>query len=884
MTIVSPNGVKYHWNKPTPPTPEDMRALMLRDQANFQAPGMPEAIRGSSPDSVQQRQEGLQNALDLPDPIDEKGRLPVKDRFWMGLATPGQKKAYFDIEYGEGNYAPLTNDKALVRILDEKGQRKWVVDNPSGLDAGDVAQVAAKAPEIMTGILASTAKMPGAHGLAAKTIMASGAGAIVSNLTGAAADTFYRLSNNLPVDVPDIAKRRSLGAALESLVGFAVPYGLGRIAQNKPVKEALGAFYRSAKEAKKSLIGAGINPRSVAEIPDAILAQNQAGMSAVDAGEAIAKVVSKTDQNIQAASGRMLNRAAGDVAQRAESRLAAATSGPVSMGKAGQATVGAIGQFIDKSKKAVGLLYESAYKQIDDAVRAAGQGRKIIELKETEAVVDDLLAARLVDDAGEPIKLGTALASSLQEIKRASGAVQKLEAVRNLRSQLAANFRGSGAFPELGDGVSKQLYGTLSKDIDRSVAELTGPGAAALKQANAAYKQLIEPFEKNTLLGKTADAGWQNGEDMVRAFASAGPQDWSALKAAMPVKTYAEFRRAVAGNLMGGDPVVVSGREYANVAGLGKRLSALTDEVKDEIFGNQAAWRGLEKLGREQEWIASRQGLFSSPRLPTKETIEEAVGQMRAGGFDQANRFLSRAAAAQEARINSLHGALVSQMRGGNFGQAARDPVAVLEALGSGKYSGSFVSGVLAKMPGPQKEQVQRAALARVFELTKDKAQSIVSGKTGHYDFNHAANVVLGNPQQRQAAEALLGPDKYKLVEDWTRVALETQIELAKGGKIAHIAGRLLSVLPYGKLLMARIGQEAIESAAGRRLISGISPEYAALFAQSRQAVMAGRSATANVILQKAVSHPLFKDYEEMMSPYSPEQQLAIDAFLLGQN
>lgn len=886
MTIVSPSGKEYEWSKETPPTPADIQALVNHERG-ASAP-IQELVGGTEKDMAAQRARNLQSELGLAEPVDPSGRVSNEYRFMMGAApTADERKALLDTEFGEGGHIPISNNRALVRVSDGKGGLKWVVDDPVGLDAGDFVQLLPKAPEVAVGALTAMSNLPGPQGVAAKALVASGAAALASNIIGGITDAAYRLNAGTPVDVPEILKRRGIGGAVETIAGAALPLGISKVAQGamnrKAIVQSVKAFMEEGDAAKKALMKAGINAPTVGHVPDAIRAASPTNMSTQQAGEEIANVLNRVDDQIRSASNRLLNRAGIDVAKRGEQALVAATAAPVSIEKTGIAAVGGVKQTFQGAQKAIDALYEKANKEIAEAGAASGSGPYIIELGETNKVVQDMLKNRLRADTGEPIKLGTALINQLQEINKATGVTQRLSAVRNLRTQLASHFKGAGVFEGMDEGAAKRLYGALSKDIDDSVASLTGPGAQALRDANTAYKAMIAPVEANSLLSKTADGAWQNGEEMVAAYAKGGANDWLALRAVMPPKTYAEFRRAAADKLMGGDPVIINGREFADFAGLANRLRSVGPEVKNEIFGNKTVWEGLQRIGREQEFIAAKQGLFSRPQLASKDQLVETADIMRAGGFDKANSFLSRAMKAQEARTNSLHGALLSQARAGNFSQVAKNPDAMFDALLSGKYSPNYVKGIMSKMPADLREQVSRAAMQHAFENTKNVAQSTISGRLGTHDATQMATYLMGTPEKRMAARALLGNERFDLIENWAKLSLKTQVEMAQNSKFAHKAGRLLSVLPYGKLLMARAGQEAIESAAGRRLISGINPETSVLFAEARQAGLArDRTIIGNTILQKAAASPLYKDYTDMMSQFTPEQQGAIDAFLVS--
>lgn len=863
----------------------DNRRFVVEAENEEQALSMVQAepvqgmVAGTKEEMQQQRTQNLEQALGLDAPINTERSPKLKDRAWFGIATPGQKKAYVDVEYGPDRFIDLGNNRALIKAPNKDGKDEWFLDDPVGLDWGDVPQVAANAPQLIAGIAAGASRLPGPQGLAAKAFIASGASALASNVVGGLQDAFYRAANDLPVQAGEIAQRRGLSAGLETAIGTVVPMAAGKLAQISAKSEGIGrlleTFKREANEGKDFLIGKGIKAQTVSEVPDAILAANPAKISQHQAGLAVADVANKVDRAITDGSKRLLGSAADDVALRSEAMLSGATAAkPISANDVGNASVGGVKTFVEKAQKDVRDNFDAALKLVD--LESGGQ-KYIVNMRETNSFVKDVLNNRLRDSDGQPIKLGTELVNQLTEIERAAGVGQSLQAVRNLRTQLAAHFRGEPVFPGVSAGTAKQLYKALSTDIDDSLKAIGGKGGAALRIANDQYKKLLKPVEENSLLAKLVNDKFENGTDVIKAYANAGVDDWRALKGYLGGNTYNHLRRSVADDLMVGDKMMIQGKEYANFANLGRRLSGMNNEVKNEIFGSERVWKGLEQLSREQDFIAIKQGMFGSPAMPTKETIIAIGNEMRANGFDAANKQLKRALSAQEARTNNLYGALASQMRNGNFEYAAKDPDAVMGTLLSGKHSGAFVTSILNKMPKDLREQVQRTAMHRVFETAKDRSVSAVSGKQSLYDYRN----VIGSGPQKEAARALLGPENFKLVESWAKLALHTQIEANRNAGFIKNAARLIAVVPYMKLFAARATQEAVETAAGKTYLAGLSPQTAALFTEARKNLSV-KTAAANALIQKASSHPLWESYNQMHANYSEEKRDAIDGFMLG--
>jgi hypothetical protein len=441
-------------------------------------------------------------------------------------------------------------------------------------------------------------------------------------------------------------------------------------------------------------------------------------------------------------------------------------------------------------------------------------------------------------------------------------------------------------FPGLPAAAAKRVWGALSDDMTTGIAAVGGQGGKSLRIADAHYKATIMAVEANPLLNKIANGKMPDTADVINNLQKGGLNDWAALKSVLPPNTYALAKRSVVNSLLTGEDVMINGAPYKDVIGIGKLLSNknFLPEVKDEIFGNSAVWKGIVQIGKEQEYIAAKQGIFSNAGAVDANAIKQVAYDIKAQGFAAANKALGRAIAIQTKRIDSVQNSLVSQVASGSTVAAAKDPVALMDGLMSGRFSPALVTATLNKLPPQAREQVSRAAFQRVFEKASDTALSLVNSSRGRvYDPSQVANVILGSPQQRLALQNMIGKERYDTAKEWVTYSLQRERERARSAAYATTIGRIASVMPYPKLLMARFGSEVIQTSAGKRVLTGLSPQSAALFAESRILQRNPiKTAAAMTIINRAYSNAKFESYLDLMSNYTDDQKNAFDAFLLG--
>lgn len=896
----------------SPPTEEEAQQLFAAS-----APGL---VAGTSEQMREQRAANLQQELGLTDPIApyparqgqvmgtgglgfigqelQPGALPASQRFVAGFApTAEEKRKYFENEYGPGSFIPLAKDNALIRVPDGEGKFKWVLENPAGLDAGDIAEIASSIPEFVAGSAAALAALPGPQGTLAKAVVASGASSLAANTLGAVQDAVVRMAMGEPVRPGEIAERRGLKAGIEMLTSVPLTYGAERIARGSRITSAAGdavkRFIKEGDEAKKRLAAGGIDVPASTDVADAIRAQQPANITATEAGEKVADALTTLDRQIQAGSKRLIERAAESGEQRALGLIASGTgAGPVSPVKAGEAAIGGIKLVAARNKQAVDKLYEKAYADIGAAADATGAGRFFVKLSETEKVLNKLEGRILVAAKEEGDVTGDVFApfrATIMAMKKSTEPLQTLEAARQARTMLGEKaFKGKdGVFGNIAERDAKELYAALSKDIDDSINALGGPGAASLRAANDAYRKLVEPYEQSKLLDKVLNDGFDSPEKLVDAMSAGTVAEWQALKGQLGANTYNDLRRAVADRMVGASRVDIGGKSLADLSRLSANIdaqAARAPEVLDEVFGGRSNWQALQKIAKEFDFIRSKKGLFLNPALPSMDELAQARQIASEQGFDAANGFLRRAISAAEKRRDTLAESLVSLVRNGNTRHVSENPEAFFDAfVVSGRHDARYIDGVMRKMPTELREQVARAGFQRLFENARILSKSTVGGGKGSYDVEKMLGQVFGSEQAQARVRAVLGDRRFDTLRDWMRYELSLEVAAKRPAEQGKRLAGLISTAPYQNLFAARAASMALEKASGSRLVREVGPDAVQLFSDARLLVQQPqKSAAAISLIQRASANPAFGDYLEMMNGFTPEQQQAVDEYLLG--
>ena len=856
----------------------------------------------------QVRASNLQGQLGLDAPVApaSQGGVGMGERAMSGIAPSQQDEIQAGInKYGEGGYIPLQRGKALVRVPDGKGGFQFVLNNPSGFDAGDVASLAAQAPQFIASIAAARV---------AQAPLASNAAAGTNNAIGAVQDIIYRAANGMPVDMEEIGKRRGMSAAVETFLGTAAQKGLtagiNKAAAVKAGREAFRAFNVEADSAQKFLEQRGVRTDSAAQAAESTRRLVGPG-SPAEAGNAIAAVLTAEDQRLARIAENAASNAARSTERRAIGAIDRATA-PITA-DAKDVAANAIARAtaaIDQQKVAVSAQFDNAIAAIDAERQAAGAPLGFVKLKETAGLISDIrknmLMEQVVDEAGnatmQPSKLYAPLLTTLNQLENPTTVGQQLQAVRNLRTYIGEKMR-SGAddvFPGVSTGAAKRLYGALTKDIDNAIDSLGGQGGQALKAANAAYKQLVQPVEDSTFLNKVLTGGFESPEKMVDYLVSgsAGSSEWAALRKAIDPTDFALLRRSAVDRIRETAKMRIGEREFEDIAKLGRSLQNLSPEVKNEMFGKPAAWQTLEDLGREFQFIAERKGVFSSYSMPEKSAVEEAMRVANEKGYTQGRKSLKTALDAADARRQNLASNLLSQIRNGNSKQAVENPAAFFDAIVlSGKYSPEYVEGVLNKLAAPERKVVQDTAFQSIFDRARSLAFNAVDGKLAKsitpYDAESLSKSlfggtgIYGSPAQQKVMRAALGADNYDKIKALIQYQGKLMVESAKKKDRRNEVARLVALAPFPNLFAANATSIALNKASGLRLIKDAPPGLVQEFSKERvarampEAMRVGITSGLQMGARQATDR-MFSDYTDMMDGLTPEQQEAVDDYLLG--
>ena len=881
----------------------DYNALRKESQpiAPYLVAGSPAQKRFAEEENVR-REMGTTEPVKLPirvsNPMGVMGIQPPMyrntvgpfQRLMVGAApTKEDLRTYREFEYGKGGAFEI-GDNALVRVPDGKGGHKLVVENPRGFDMGDIAQAAGSLPELITNVTTAMAVTPGPQTGFAKLAQISGLSALASGVVGAIQDAAFRAYTDQDIRPGEILKRRSQEVAFDATVGALLPFGIQKIDNNYGSKEAvkrfISAFEKEGETARQALTNAGVKATTTQDSADAVRALVPANTSANEAGEKIANALTRFDEQMRGGAGRLTRGAARDASARGQQIINQAAP-PISLNpsEVGKLATTGVQQHAIQSEKLVSDLYDAAYKEIKKGGGSRKERAFIVSLDNTKRAVNKAKKSLMRTVDGEPSDLYVGMLSTLKKLDEVVDATQRLEAVRSTRSMVGQRLRGNGGeFANMEEGAAKQLYKSLSEDIEQSVAKYSGPGAAQLKAADAQYAKLVGKYESNSLLGKLEKGGFDNPEDLIKTLANGGTEDWSLLQSVLPPNTFNAVRRSAMDTILKSQTTRVAGEEVVDIAKMGSTLKGMTPEVKNTIFGGPRVWTSLQKIGEEAAFIERSSGLLTRPALPSQQAIQEITEEARSLGVDRINQQFRRAVKAAETRRNNIGSAIASQIKSGNVSTPVGNPQLLLDTIiFSGNYSPQAVAGMLAKLPKQSREDIQNAAFQYIFENAKEASASTVGKGVASYNSETMLKKVFGSEQQRKVIENVVGPEKFKLIEDWTKFTNAKAIVRAvadrkqSGRKIANLVSRL----PYANLFAASAASTVLERASGRAFLASATPEASELFAQARLLESNPQKTAAGIaLLQRVLNMPNYGNYRDMMSELPPEQRDALDQYL----
>lgn len=887
---------------------EDARELYRMAKLSQTAPEMPS---GTPEQMAQIRARNIQLAEGLDKPVmpPSEQSAPLYDRFKASFAsTQEARRDYYNILYGEGNWFPISEGRNLVPAGSPENPNvkdRFVIDNPVGLDAGDVVELAGKTPELIPWAVSLTSKYPTGVGSIAKLAQVSGASAAAAQTAGAIQDVLFRFATH--GDLPDakkaeeIATRRLGEGAVEFVAGMAFPMIGGNIASKVKSARDVRKYYTGIKKEGKEAVETireftgGIS--NSAEIGQAIR-ETSLGPGAKDAravGDYIAKIVSDADAGVRQKVGRELGRASGMLDQQALMALdAAAPRVNLPPNKIVDATIVGAGDSAKMAKQQAQALFDSALQEIDLAAKDTGAGKYFVSLNNTKNAINELKSTPLrgIDPAtGQFTRIDTTptIKGIVADIEQATSRTQELQAVRNARSRLGEFIGGkSDLFPGLDVGAAKKLYAALSKDMKGSIAKVSGKAGQNLRAAEAVYADVIELTETNPFARKLVNNEFNNPSDLVDTLMLGGKTDWDVAQRLIPKPVFDQVRRVVIDTMKGDSTVKMMGQDVMDVQRLLGRMNAMKDPtIRDQLFGGRNGVEVIRRIGERQEALQRVGGVFTRPSLPTMDEMDEAINIAQQAGLDKANQYFDNAVQLAKSRRNGLAESLLSLSRNGNYTFAARNPEEVLDAvIFNNEMRPQYVQKFIAGMPQKERTDLGNMAFQRIFENARNATESAVKGNRQQYDVDKIVNSVFGSKDRMDAMTDLIGDKRMDVLRAWVAYDTKLTIDKAKKGAVMRQASNLAATLPYPNLFAARATSMALDSIAGMKFLQGANPANITAFPQARSAMLLPtKSARDIALIQQAINEggkEMFNNYNELMDGLTPERAAAVNQYLFG--
>lgn len=879
----------------------------LLELAALERQAAPEIVSGTPEQMAAARARNLQVELGLQQPVvsPSEQTTTLGSRALKSFAPNQQDvERFYDIEYGKGNWVHLGDNRYLVKTGSPdypNVKDRWVLDNPAGLDAGDVAALAGQTPQLIAGATSALAMAPGPAGNLGRLAKLSGVSAAASQLTGAVQDVLFRFATDQNIDPAEIATRRAPQLAAEFAGGVILPMVAGKVAEKAAARSAIAKEYKAieaeGRQAIKTLQQAGINPVNSAELGQMIRESttNPAAQRAKAVGDYIANAVSDADRQIRATTQKALGRASQNIdAQAMQVINAAAPQVNLPPNEIVSASLAGASKRIIDDRTNLQTVFDAAMNEINAAAKQSGAGKFFVSLNNTKKAIADLKSTPLrgVDPVtGELAQIDTTptIKGIVADLEQAAGTTQQLQAVRNIRSRLGEFIGGkSDLFPGLDVGAAKKLYGALSQDMDSSISKLTGKGGDLMRQYNSEYKKLAELAETNKFGADIVSGNFNNPSDFVDVLMQGKKTDWDVAQQLIPPKTFNQVRRVVLDTMIGDSAKKVAGQDVINVAGLVRRMDSMKDaSVRDQLFGGPNGVNALRRFAERQDALQRVGGLFTRPSLPTMDEFDEAIGIAQQAGLDQANKYFDQAVSLAKSRRNGLAESLLSLSRNGNYTFSARNPEEVLDAVVfNSEIRPAYIQNFLNRMPAQQRADLGDMAFQRIFENSRNAVASGVKGNRERYDVDSIVKNVFGSKERVDAMRNLIGQKRMDMLEAWVAYDTKLNLDLSKRGLNTQRAANLVATAPYPNLFAARATSMALESIAGMNFIKKANPANIVAFPQARAALMLPTKTNADIaIIQQAINmggKDLFNDYNTMMDELNDDQQAAVNKYLFN--
>jgi hypothetical protein len=643
--ITSPSGRVYQWNKPTPPTKDDIDALVAYDSSVGGTPSTPS--QPSAPVAQPGPDAQLQSAVNKSASVGEmrrregEGEIAARrDRtlletlsaaspvnmspLGVGFVPPISQSDIQANAAAAREIAPIVAGMAAPELLPAKvaltaAAGKIVPKLLSSVGIGTVSGVAQQATEEAVSGFQPAQK--GEFGPLGRIVESAGLGGLLG-ATGAAIERFgptaYQYAKNVlsprkalttayrPFGNASVSQLEASAArqTIQDTTGIDVPVGVGEAIGTPQLaneikniqsglelsSEAKDAIKRQVAFSATQLKNTFVTEEDLAKHTIATLRQ-QIGDLSKPVNDAIEAASKELHPAIQSAFKQVQNDALA---------LVPGTSAtPTSFGVKVRSEIQ--GTFSDLSAGE-----RTAFQKV-----TSNPDYKAVDIPttETKAWRNALQGSTVQTASGNiPISItpqGTGkFASIIPEFED----VQTLEGMRNFRTQVGGSIGNDTIFPGVSDYQKKQLYKAVSQDIEAGIASLPGSTLKTdLQQANSLTKQKYSTFDNPMMDKILKDFGPEGGigpASLAAKLRSAdGPSFLAELKKSVPPARAKAITDATSEYLFNdiGNAARNSISGEISAGQLLNGIDSLAPEIRAEFFPN---YKNIVDLAKKQNALS----------------------------------------------------------------------------------------------------------------------------------------------------------------------------------------------------------------------------------------------------------------------------------------
>lgn len=892
----------------------------------------PEPLIGGTKQQIErQQQEVAQIRYGVPGrDIDAKTGLPAATRAIMSfMPTEEDKIQFLRNQYGEDAVSKRGPDERLVVTAFDANSglpKDYFVDEV-GFTGKDLLDYAGYAPETLTTISTALKAAPLMGQAKAGALALSALSEIAGQTVGTVQDIVARYSQDIPIQPEEIAKRRGTNATLGTVLGGISPGAVNFITSRvrsvasklRGGQSALEAVAQEGSEAAASLeaklgISAPMTAaqesgsRGLAEMEsyaartsrftnptETIERQQEAARQALPTmfaeaapnyqtlGDSIQRTLRKQELSMAEKAGAKIDDALVSVIDRLGKRFPILNTSET-VTNAGNVVRGSVQKTLADRKAQESILYKDADSLIQQA--SGKKNAKFVSLSGTSKVARDIIKNSAQTKSGNPLTMQEGAITQAQSLLDAAAVPQTLQGAVRLRSQIGGLIaRGEQVAPGFEIADAKRLYAALSRDIDRSIQNLSGEAQIAARKANKYFRDNIKEFDESGVISRIAyearDGGFANSDE-IPAYFMAGRGRLNELQSAKKLiepQQYSRLRNGMVSYVVNSSKRTIRGVEYTDYSALRTKMQGLSPEFKKELFGSGKAYRDIERLLNEMNIIDEYRPKFGKMSGFTPQQIAEISSTAGTDAFPTTLSKIRKAIAIEAQRTRTFRGTVLG---------ANRDVLGVLVSDGE-KFVDDFIFKsknprevrlVMNRLTPTQREQVSNATASMLFQRAVDVAESTVSSlktKTGAaVKPEQVLGLVYGN--QRGVIQEALTKDQLGLLDDWLKYTHALAAVEKAGGKVGSFA-RDLNISSPTKVLAQNIWANLLFSGKAQAFLKGAYRNPNELKTVSRIASGLGpkqRIGIAGRTLVPEISREalnLYSEWESMTDGLSPVER-----------